>query len=111
MAAGNLDRRIVIQQPTFSQDASGQDIPSWTTFATVWAQLTQGAATEDFKEPARRAERSVKFRIRYLAGVTTVMRVVWDGQVYAINDVAEPERRTWIDLTCTILNGLSGAKA
>lgn len=111
MAAGNLDRRIVIQQPSATRDASGQLTPTWTTFATVWAQLTQGAATEDFKDPARQAERSVKFRIRYLAGVTTVMRVVWDGQVYAINDVAEPERRRWSDLTCTIQNGKSGPAA
>ena len=39
MDIGKLRKRIVIEAPTRSRDEYGQDIPVWTTIATVWGSI------------------------------------------------------------------------
>jgi SPP1 family predicted phage head-tail adaptor len=39
------------------------------------------------------------FTIRYRAGVTEKMRVLWDGATYDIIHIAEAERRRYLALT------------
>ena len=40
MKFGRADRRIALQASTLTTNAYGQRVASWTTYATVWAQLT-----------------------------------------------------------------------
>ena len=39
MQAGKLNRRVAVQQQTTAQDSFGQPHQSWTTVATVWANI------------------------------------------------------------------------
>lgn len=110
MAAGPLDRRIQIQQAAITRAASGQEIESWSTLATVWAELMQGSGGEDLEESTQRiSARKVTWRIRYRSGITPKMRVIWDTHVYEVLDVAEHERRRWLHLMCEVVNARSGA--
>ena len=40
MDIGKLNRRIQIQSQTPSQDAAGQELQSWSTIYTCWAEIT-----------------------------------------------------------------------
>lgn len=98
MRAGALDRKITIQSATESQDDYGQSVETWVTFAAVWAEIREprGNETIDANKPEARAERV--FRIRWLSGVTTKMRISVDGAVYDITHIAEIGRREGLNL-------------
>jgi len=101
---GRLDRLIVIEQSTPTQDAAGQDIESWATLATVWAEVVPVGGSEVFQAKQFGAEAVAKFRIRYRGDVTRKMRVVYDSDNYDIADVAEDrrfERRQFEIITAT----------
>ena len=54
MNIGFLDRRIVIQSASRTADAYGQTVPSWSTYATVWAALdNKSASGAVLEEPCR----------------------------------------------------------
>lgn len=99
------DRRIRIEAPGVTQDAAyGTRVVGWTAFATVWAQVEElppAAATEGVANGIRIAQRQARIRIRYLAGVTSDMRVVYltrGGRVMKI--LAQPVeigRREWLE--------------
>ena len=46
MKIGDLRHRIILQAPTDYQDEFGQPVRSWTTYATVWAQVNESGASE-----------------------------------------------------------------
>ena len=77
LPAGLLTQRITIQVASANVDVLGQRVDSWTTFATVWAQAQPLRGNELFAAGQTQSEAEVRFRIRYLAGVTSAMRVLW----------------------------------
>lgn len=101
ISAGELTERIVIQTPTESRNSVGETTLSWSTFATVWANV-QGLS-------GREAERygqvvgisSYKVTIRALSGVSTKMQVIYRSRTLQIGDISEYERIWYMELVCT----------
>lgn len=93
MRAGALRHTLVIEQPTETQDGHGQAVPSWSTFATVPGSLDPLSGREFIAASQVQAEVAARARIRYLAGVTSKMRISFDGKVYAIVAVIDRELR------------------
>jgi SPP1 family predicted phage head-tail adaptor len=89
MRAGRLNRRITIEQPTISLDSHNEPVESWTSFAARWAEVKFRRGSEYFTASQELAQAEVVFRIRYLAGMTKKMRVLYDSQYYDIMAVAE----------------------
>lgn len=79
-----LNKRITIQQKTAGQDGAGQPIDTWTTVATVWAEVKDVSGREFIAAQAGQAEVTTKVTIRYLAGIKSDMRVVHGADVYNI---------------------------
>lgn len=105
-AAGRLNQRITIQQPAASQDAYGEMVPSWTTFATVWAEVKPVLGSEAVVNGMTLAQAPVKVRIRHLAGVLPTMRVVHETRTLAVRSVAEMDSAGQIDeLLCEVIDG------
>lgn len=80
MDIGPLDRRIRIEQQGTTTDAVyGPQPGSWTTFATLWANVQEVLPSrgESVQEGIRMAERPARVRTRYVSGVTSAMRVVY----------------------------------
>jgi SPP1 family predicted phage head-tail adaptor len=102
MQAGRLSERITIQQKTVSRDAFGAEVITWSDVATVWAEANPIAGREYVALRQAQSDISLRFRLRYLAGITTAMRVLWEGKnwniVEAINVGA---RRVELELLCT----------
>ena len=74
----------MIEQTTESQDSSGSVINTWSQFASVRSTYEPQSGSENMTEDHEQAIQSVKFRIRYLAGVTPKMRITYNGSVFDI---------------------------
>ena len=108
MKAGQLDRRIRLDAKQVTQDPDyGTETITWATFATVWANVQDvlPSKAESQAEGIRIEERPSRVRIRYLAGVTSDMRVVrldsGNRVMKIIAGPAELGRREGIELMCT----------
>ena len=101
MRAGQLRHRVIIQTPTETQDAQGQPVKSWGTFATVHANVLPLKGREYFNAQQINAETTTKFVIRYLAGITEKMRISYDSKLYNIQGIVNVgERDRIIELMC-----------
>jgi len=98
MKSGLLDKRIVIQSATLAQDTMGQMVPTWSTHATVWADLIPIKGDEVTE--ANRLTQKVDFRvrIRYLSTLTIDMRVSYNSAYYDIVSINELGRKDGYEL-------------
>ncbi len=96
MQTGRLRERVTIQTEDVTRDASGQELKTWPDVATVWAQVLPGASAERFLASAgqRVAEVTHTVRIRYRAGITPKMRLVWETRILEIISIVDPDGRT-----------------
>jgi len=93
MRIGNLRNYITIQTPTETTDANLEIILTWATFANVWAEITPLVGREYYASKTVNAEISGKVRIRYLAGVTSEMRIIDGTKTYQIEAVINIDNR------------------
>lgn len=87
MRAGNLRNRIVIQANTPSDNAFGEPVVSWSTLATVWAEVETMNGAEALASGAERTSSPVVFVMRHRSDVTTDKRISWDNGTYDIESV------------------------
>lgn len=106
MKAGRLDRRITIEQPSTSQDSLGEEVTTWSTFATAWADRIDMRGRERFDADQDIATRIATFRLRWLAGVTDEMRIQDEGAAWYVTGVAGDEREGWLELTAEAQNAV-----
>lgn len=105
MFAPRLRQRIVIEAPTYEQDSSGEQVPSWDDYAAVAAAAEPTRGREFFAAAGIHAEAPMLFVIRYLNGVTPLMRVVYDGDTWEIKSVVDwREQHREMHLYCTGLD-------
>lgn len=102
MDAGKRDKRITIQSPSASQDAAGQMVNTWATFATVWASIKHKSGASTIQSDSDTSSVKASIRILRLAGVNAGMRVVHGSTVYAIEAVLPDEKNVSLDLVCVV---------
>lgn len=101
MRGGRLRKQVVIETVTPSQGATGEITNAWSTFATVRAELITQTAKESLTSDQILGIQYTIFRIRYLAGITTKMRVLYDSRYFDIeSSVNLFERDREINLYC-----------
>lgn len=101
MRAGKLDRTIVVQHPDkAASDGAGNFANTWTTLATLRAQVIQASLEEAMRDWPRASE-MVVFRTRYVEGVTTDHWVLYEGRRLGIVEVKEIGRRRGLELRTT----------
>ena len=90
MRAGEMDRQVVIQTPTETQDDYGGKTSTWATFATVWASKRPARAAEQMDAVNRVvAQADVVWRLHWLDDVTYKMRISESGTYHDIVSIAE----------------------
>lgn len=101
MRAGKMDRRITLQRKSSSGDSFGQPIETWADISggTVWAEVSPVSGNERWLSQQMIAEADTLFRIRYMAGLTPLDRVVYDGRTYDVKSVIEIGRREGLDIS------------
>jgi len=99
--AGDLWARITIEQPTSAQNDVGEATLTWSTFAEAWADIQplSGREAERYGEIVGLSAH--KITMRYVPGLSSKMRVIYDGRTLEIGQINERERRWIHELICT----------
>lgn len=101
MRAGKLRHKIKIQQAVETQGATGEMPVVWSDFAEVYSSVEPLRGREFWAAKEQQAQVSTRIRIRYLAGVTPKMQVLFGTKSYLIESVIDPEERhIQMDLIC-----------
>lgn len=77
MRAGLLRERVTIQSKTSVSDGEGGRTPTWSTLATVWAQVEPLRMGERLQANALGSALTWRVVMRYRADVTPQMRLQW----------------------------------
>ena len=93
MQAGKLRHKIKIQVGTITQNATGEEILTWTDLAVRWASVEPLTGKEAFQEDHLQAEVTHKIFVRKTAGVVPKMRVLFGSRVFDIKSVLNIEER------------------
>jgi SPP1 family predicted phage head-tail adaptor len=96
--AGKLDRQITIQRQTETVAPSGAVSKAWAEIATVRAEIVQQSADEYLSGYGEAEQGNLVFRIRYLAGLSTNDRVIYDGTAHDIDQLVELGRKRGLEL-------------
>ena len=84
---GKLDHRIDIEGYTETFDAFNAPIQTYSVLATVSAQRIEGSGSETIENNQVRGKANIKWRIRYLSGVTLKHRVKYDSRYFDIQRI------------------------
>ena len=95
MKVADLRSRITIQAKSKTEDGIGGYTTSWTTRENVWANITPGTSRERNIADRIAPNTSHVITIRYVEGITTLMRVSFGTRIFAINGlVTDQEGKT-----------------
>ncbi len=95
---GQLKTRLVLQQPVETPDDQGGVVRNWTTFATVWAQVTPLAARASVEADSDGATQNYRIVMRGNFSLTLVHRLVDGARIYAIDSIRERDGRRFIEI-------------
>ena len=100
--AGNLADRIVIEQAAETRNSVGEVTLSWSTFATVWADVQALSGREAERYGQIVGFTGHKVTIRTLPGVKVSMRIIYEStRTLEIGAINEYERGWYLELICT----------
>ena len=102
MRAGKLRYQITIQSPGTTQDAYGQETGNPVTVTTAMADVYQMSGRELWYAKQIQPQATHRVVMRYQAGITPEMFVVFQGRtlnIVDVNDVDGLHRE--LDLVCT----------
>ncbi len=101
---GELNRKVTIEQLTQGKDSEGGLTESWSAFAAdVWAKVDNYSGNEPSitKHGGQPGVSRVLFVIRYMSGVTSAMRIVYNSKYHAIKHVSNyKEQNRWLYIDC-----------
>lgn len=96
---GRMRHRVQIQARSTAQDAAGQPVETWTTTATVWADVRPVSGREHWPESGERAELTHEISMRYGPTVTPKHRIVFGTRTFDIEHVfVKDERDRFLDI-------------
>lgn len=97
MNPGDLRHVITIQYPAEVQNDAGEMVDSWVDFPSIGAKRRAAVETltgrEYFAAQQTNAERTEKIRIRYEAGITPKMRILFESRILQINAILDNDNR------------------
>lgn len=100
--SGKLRHVVTVQQKSSSRAANGEQIVSWTTFATRNAEVQPLRGREYVSLRAAQSDITIRVRMRYLAGLNDKMRVLWEANPYPIVEVIDVDgRHKELELLCS----------
>ena len=86
--AGKLRQVITYRAKTQTVDEYGGPVETWADFATVRASVAPLMGKDMMSSMAAQSTAEMRINHRYLAGVTSAMRILWNGDEYEI--IGEP---------------------
>lgn len=93
MRAGKLRHRITLQARASGQDASGQQLDTWSDVHPCWSEIRPLSGREHAAAAAINAEVTHAIEMRYAPGITPALRIVFGSRIFAIASVLDVEER------------------
>ena len=90
--AAPMDERVVIKTRVMTANEYGEQVLSYTTLATVWAEVKPMTGNERLLANAIYATAQFKIRIRYRADFNETAVIEWRGTQYDILHIADYRR-------------------
>ena len=98
---GRFWARVTLETPTATANSLGEPVLSWSTFATVWANVEPLSAREAIHYGEVLGIMSHKVTMRYLEGLTSAMRIDYKGRRLEIGQINEREKLFYHELIAT----------
>lgn len=86
---GKLDKRIVLQKTTETEDELGNTKVGWQDYKSVWATVKPYKSSEVNFMHKLKPEVTHRFYLRYRTGVYQDMRIKYRGHVFEIVGVLD----------------------
>lgn len=96
--------RVTIEEKIETQDTETGDVSDYwfPLYEDVPASVLTGPGREFIAAAAKQAETTARIAFRWLPGITQNMRVLWDGRVFDIAEIASDlTGRRELRLRCT----------
>lgn len=108
---GEMLDQVTIQQRAATQDSYGEEVETWSTYATVWANIEANRRATDmeaFVAGAGKERQRTQYiaRIYYDPAITVDRhRAQWGSKFYDIEQAFDPTgRRQWTELRLREIN-------
>ena len=89
-----MRHRIVIQSiSSRTPDGMGGSTPVWGTFSTVWAEIKPVSASQRKFSDQLEHRVTHKIKIRYLASLSSEMRISYDSRTFHIHSFRNLDER------------------
>jgi len=87
--AGKLNRRITLQSKTVTRDAMGGESITWTTQATIWAQVSALSGRALIAAQQAQSEVTARITVRQLAaaGIADDWRIQHGADIYTLHAI------------------------
>lgn len=98
---GRMDRRVMLQDRSVSPSSFGEPVPAWVDVAELWAAVEPLGSSEIWRAQAAESDATHRVMIRWRAGVSDRMRLIYQGRILEIESVAnEGEKDRVLTLVC-----------
>lgn len=101
MNPAQFNRRITFRQFTETENSMGDIVQTWQDVKTVWAMIKTVQGREFIQAAAVQGESTTRFVIRYTKGITSDMRILYNGRTFEIS--APPINDDEANKTLTIM--------
>jgi len=93
-----LRQRIKFQSLTRATDGQGGWTETWNDFTEVWAAIKPVSAKERYFSQRIEENVSHQITIRWLEGLTTEMRIVFENRIFQIHGIRRENEERWFML-------------
>lgn len=101
MNSGKLDQRVTIKRLTITADGQGGGAETWTTIATVWANVRPKSGRERAGSDQLMSTGNYIITIRYLDDLSESDRIVWGAKEFNIRFIADAGgRESFMQIDC-----------
>ncbi len=105
MRSSDLRHRITIQKKTSGRDENGYDIgETWADHIKLWAKVSPLSAKDLLAAQAAQAQTVARMKIRYRTDITTEMRVIHRGYIYAIDSPPLADNQSGLEYVTFLLS-------
>jgi len=103
--AGQLNRRVTLQQQVETRDSYGGVQTGWADAGSYWARVRDLSAGEKVAGGQEVAWRTREFVLRNGVAVDERMRILYDGDAYDIRSVFRHPDRTVVQAVSGVTDG------
>lgn len=94
MRAGRLRHRIALQSITgYTKNEVSEKIPTWTTYATVWAAVDPKSGDEDMRGVSSESTVTHEILIRYNSTVSPKQQIIFKSRTFKIISILNDKER------------------